>query len=85
MHHFVGTTLIANISCQAGLTFRFVYSHKVNLMYVNNIQIAAAVLLSGNNFGKLKPLAESMNLAFRIQTVYLLPAVDEWWGWMRGQ
>ena len=33
-----------------------------------------------------------MNLAFvskssyfRIQRVYLLPAVDEWWGWMRGQ
>ena len=33
-----------------------------------------------------------MNLAFvskssyfRIQRVYLLPAVGEWWGWMRGQ
>ena len=91
-HHFIGTTLVANISCQAGRAFRFCSSYEVNQMYVNNIQVAAAVLLSGNNFGKVKRLAESMNLAFvskssyfRIQRVYLLPAVDEWWGWMRGQ
>ena len=91
-HHFIGTTLVANISCQVGHAFRFCSSHEVNQMYVNNIQVAAAVLLSGNNFGKVKRLAESMNLAFvskssyfRIQRVYLLPAVDEWWGWMRGQ
>ena len=91
-HHFIGTTLVANISCQAGHAFRFCSSHEVSQMYVNNIQVAAAVLLSGNNFGKVKRLAESMNLAFvskssyfRIQRVYLLPAVDEWWGWMRGQ
>ena len=91
-HHFIGTTLVANISCQVGHVFRFCSSHEVNQMYVNNIQVAAAVLLSGNNFGKVKRLAESMNLAFvskssyfRIQRVYLLPAVDEWWGWKRGQ
>ena len=91
-HHFIGTTLVANISCQAGHAFRFCSSHEVSQMYVNNIQVAAAVLLSGNNFGKVKRLSESMNLAFvskssyfRIQRVYLLPAVDEWWGWMRGQ
>ena len=91
-HHFIGTTLVANISCQVGHVFRFCSSHEVNQMYVNNIQVAAAALLSGNNFGKVKRLAESMNLAFvskssyfRIQRVYLLPAVDEWWGWMRGQ
>ena len=91
-HHFIGTTLDANISCQVGHAFRFCSSHEVNQMYVNNIQVAAAVLLSGNNFGKVKRLAESMNLAFvskssyfRIQRVYLLPAVDEWWGWMRDQ
>jgi hypothetical protein len=61
-------------------------------MYVNNIQMAAAVLLSGGNYGKVKRLAADMNLAFisdstyfRIQRLYLLPAVNEWWGWMRGQ
>jgi hypothetical protein len=53
-------------------------------MYVNDIQVAGAVLLSGNNFGKMKRLAACMNLAFvskssffRIQRLYLVPAVDE--------
>ena len=59
---------------------------------MNNLQIAAAVLLSGNNFGKVKRLSESINLAFiskssyfRMQKLYLLPAVNEWWEWMRGE
>ena len=72
--------------------FRFCSSHEVNLLYVNNLQIAAAVLLSGNNFGKVKRLAESINLAFiskpsyfRMQKLYLLPAANEWWEWMRGE
>ena len=70
--------------------FRFCLSHKVYLLYVSNLQIAAAVLLSGHNFGKINRLAESMNLAliskstyFRMQRLYLLPAVNEWWEWMR--
>ena len=61
-------------------------------MYVNNIQLCSAVLLSGNNYGKVNRLAEYLNLAvpgkstfFRIQRLYLVPAIDEWWGWMRGQ
>ena len=58
-HHFIGTTLVANISCQVGHAFRFCSSHEVNQMYVNNIQVVAAVLLSGNNFGKVKRLAET--------------------------
>ena len=62
-HHFIGTTLVAHISYQAGHAFRFCSSHEVNQTHVNNIQVAAAVLLSGNNFGKVKRLAESMNLA----------------------
>jgi hypothetical protein len=48
-HHFVGTTLIANCSCQSGHIFRFCSSREVNSMYVKNIQMAAAVLLSGGN------------------------------------
>lgn len=61
-------------------------------MYVSDIQVAAAVLLFGNNFGKVKRLSLCLNLAFlsktslfRIQRLCLLPAIDEWWGWMRGQ
>ena len=91
-YRLVGTTLVVHNSCQSGHVFKFCSSHEVNLMYVNDIQVAAAVLLSGNNFGKMKRLAACMNLAFvskssffRIQRLYLVPAVDEWWGWMRRQ
>ena len=91
-HHFIGTTLIINCSCQSGHLHRFCSSHEVNDMYVNNIQAAAAVILSGNNYGKINRLAEFMNLAFpskssffRIQRLYLIPAVDEWWNWMHNQ
>ena len=91
-YHLVGTTLIVNSVCQSGHTFRFSSSHEVNSMYVNNIQFCSAVLLSGNNYGKVNRLAECLNLAvpgkstfFRIQRLYLVPAIDEWWGWMRGQ
>ena len=62
-------------------------------MYVNNIQACAAVLLSGSNYGKVHRLAQFLKLAFpsskstyfRIQRLYLVPAVDEWWGWMKGE
>jgi solute carrier family 8 (sodium/calcium exchanger) len=61
-------------------------------MYVNNIQISAAVFLSGCNYLKVHRMAQFMNLAFpsrstycRVQRLYMLPAVDEWWGWMRAQ
>jgi hypothetical protein len=40
-------------------------------MYVNDIQIAAAVLLSGNNFGKVKRLAACMILAFCVKIFVL--------------
>ena len=91
-HHLTGTTLVVNISCESGHMFRFCSSHELNTMYVNNLQTAAAVLLSGNNFGKVKHLADSINLAFiskssyfRMQRLYLVPAVNEWWEWMRGE
>ena len=70
-YRLVGTTLVVNNSCQYGQVFKFCSSHKVNLMYVNDIQIAAAVLLSGNNFGKVKHLAACMNLAFCVKIFVL--------------
>lgn len=89
-HHFIGATLIVNSSCKAGHHHRFCSSHDVNGIYANNLQLSAAVLLSGNNFGKVDRLAQFMSLAFpsestyfRMQRLYLLPAIDEWWHWMR--
>ena len=89
-HHFVGTTLVVNTLCPTGHTFRFASSHELNEMYVNNVQCAAAILLSGNNFTKVSRMAEFLGLKFlsdstfyRMQRLYLFPAVEKWWSWMR--
>ena len=59
-------------------------------MYANNLQATASILLSGNNFAKIQRMAAFFGLVFlssssyyRIQRLYLLPAVNEWWFWMR--
>ena len=89
-HYFVGTTLVVCSTCQARHQYTFASSHEVNGMHVNNLQSAAAVLLSGNNSSKTSRMAEFLNLSFlsestfyRMQRLYLFPAVEEWWGWMR--
>ena len=71
---------------------RFCSSHKVNGMYANNFQSTASVLLSGNNFGKIDKMAKYMGLAFpskatffRLQRLYFIPVIDEWWRWMQGE
>ncbi|XP_068739095.1 uncharacterized protein [Montipora capricornis] len=89
-HHFVGTTLVVNTWCKDGHTFRFASSEELNGMFSNNLQAAAAILLSGNNFSKVSRMADFMGLSFlssstfyRMQRLYLFPAVEEWWSWMR--
>ena len=91
-YHFVGTTVVVTAKCKAGHIFKFASSREVNGLYVNNLQSAAAILLSGNNFGKVSRLAEFLGLSFlsestfyRLQRLYLFPAVEEWWRWMQGE
>jgi hypothetical protein len=91
-HHFNGTTLIVNCSCSSGHNHRFTSSHYVNGIYANDIQAAASLLFSGNNFAKIQRLAKFFGLAFlskstyyRLQHIYLIPTVNEWWCWMREQ
>ena len=91
-HHFIGTTLVVNCSCSAGHNYRFASSHEVNGIYANNIQAAASILFSGNSFAKIQHLAHFFGLAFlskstfyRLQRVYLIPTVNEWWCWTRDQ
>lgn len=54
--------------------------------------MATAVLLSGNNFGKIQKMADFMGLVFRSEStfyqmhhLYLCPVVEEWWSWMLGE
>lgn len=69
-YHFVGTTLIINASCQSGQMFHFCSSHEVNGMYANNLQTAAAVLLSGSSYATTSRLARFLNLAFPSSSTY---------------
>ena len=91
-HHTIGPTLIANWNCPSGHQGRFSSSKDVNAMYANNLQVAAAILLSGNSFFKIEKMARFMGLSlfsdatfFRMQRLYLIPVVNEWWSWQREQ
>ena len=87
-----GTSAMISWKCPAGHIGRFCTSGDVNNVMSNNLQAAAAVLLSGNNFAKVEKFASFMGLSFispstfyRVQKLYCLPAIDEWWEWMRGE
>ena len=85
-HHTIGPTLIVNWNCPSGHQGRFSSSKDVNAMYANNLQVAAAILLSGNSFFKIEKMARFMGLSlfsdgtfFRMQRLYLIPVVNGWW------
>jgi len=61
-------------------------------MYANNLQAAASILLSGNNFTKIERMFSFLGLSFmsdstfyRMQRLYLIPCINEWWNWQRDQ
>ena len=91
-HHLVGPTLVVNWSCFSGHKGKFASSKDVEEMYANNLQVAASILLSGNNFAKIEKMANFLGLCFnsdstfyRMQRLYLIPCISEWWNWQRGQ
>ena len=60
-------------------------------VYVNNVQLAAAILLSGNNFQKISLLSKflglqiiSESLFYRIQKLYCCPAIENLWSDVKG-
>ena len=55
-------------------------------VYVNTVVLAASILLTGNNFTKVELLTKCLNLGFisnptfhRIQKLYAIPVVQEFW------
>ena len=87
-----GTSAMIRCKCPAGHIWRFCTSGEVNNVLSNNFQAAAALLLSGNNFAKVEKFAKFLGLSFisastffRVQKLYCIPAIDEWWQWMRGK
>lgn len=91
-HHLNGPTAIINWACPAGHKGTFTSSKDQNGIYCNNLQVAGSIMLSGNNFAKVEKMADFLGLAFisdstfyRMQRLYFIPAIEEWWGWQREQ
>lgn len=89
-HHLNGSTAVIKWACPAGQKGTFTTSKDQNQVYCNNLQLAASIMLSGNNFAKVEKFAKFLGLAFisdstfyRMQRLYFIPAIDEWWGWQR--
>ena len=86
----VGCTMELWWNCQNGHSGKWNSSEKYGGMYSNNLQFSAAVLLSGNNYTKIELMSRFLGLAcpskssfLRVQKFYCIPAIDEWWKWMR--
>ena len=89
---FVGITFILNCECSSGHKYRFCSSHVANEIHSNNLQVAASIILSGSNFAKVERMARFLSLEFlskstyyRFQRLYLIPEINEWWSWIRGE
>lgn len=87
-----GTSALIRCKCPVGHIWRFCTSGEVNNVLSNNFQAAAALLLSGNNFAKVEKFVKFLGLSFisastffRVQNLYCIPAIEEWWQWMRGK
>lgn len=85
-HHIIETTAVIKWCCTSGHTETFSSSKDLNEIYSNNLQVAASIMLSGNNFAKFEKLANFLGLSFisystfyRMQRLYLIPAISEWW------
>ena len=91
-HHLVGPSVVISWTCPSRHKGRFESSRDVNDMKSNNLQTAASILLSGNNFAKIEKMAKFLGLSFvsestfyRLQRLYFVPAINEWWTWQREQ
>ena len=89
-HHFVGMTLLLTDTCTSRDINKFCSSNEINNIYVNNLQTAASVVVSGSHYVKVKRLAKFLNLEFlskssyyRFQRLYVIPEINDWWCWMR--
>ena len=86
---YVGATLIFQWSCRAGHKGKFSTSKTVKGLYVNNVILAASILLSGNNFEKVEKMFNFANIHFvtrdmffRYQRKLFFPVIEGWWQWM---
>ena len=95
-HKMRGTVLILNWNCENGHLGIWDSSDVLTVknhqkVYVNNIQLADAILLSGNNFQKFCLLSKFLGLEiisealfYSIQKLYCSPAIKNMWSDVKG-
>ena len=83
---FVGCALEIRWKCLAGHRGEWQSSKMVNKVYVNNIQAAASLLFTGNNFTKISLFTKTLSLVFfssstfhKYQRKSLAPVIHNWW------
>ena len=83
---YTGCTLQMNWNCSNGHKGVWASSPSVNRIFANNLQAAASLLFTGNNFTKMSLFSKCFQLKFisnmsfsRYQKMYLSPAIYKWW------
>ena len=63
-YHLIGPRVIINWTCPHGDKGKFSPYKEINEMYANNLQVAASILLSGNNFTKIERMCSFLVPSF---------------------
>lgn len=92
-----GGVLVVNWKCSEGHSGKWasssIFGYRNNQpLYSVSTLLAVGVLISGNNFEKMKQFADFLNLHFvsqttnyRVQSFFALPVVREFWSKMQGR
>ena len=83
-------TLLLTATCTSGHINKVCSSNEIKNIYVNNLQAAASIIVSGSHYAKVKSLAKFLNLGFlsksryyQFQRLYVFPEINDWWYWMK--
>ncbi|KAJ8046721.1 hypothetical protein HOLleu_05492 [Holothuria leucospilota] len=87
----IGTALSVTWECERGhVSKKWNSQPKVRRNFAADISLSAAILLSGNNYSKIRMLFRCMNLGmcnsnlhYYIQRTYTCPAISEYWSGMQ--
>ena len=60
-HTLIGTCAVIEWACHSGHTGKFYTSYECNNLFSTNLQTAASILLSGNNFYKMEKFARFLD------------------------
>ena len=63
-HTLIGTCVVIEWKCHSGHAGKFYSSYDCNKLAATNLQTAASILLSGNNFYKMEKFARFLGLSF---------------------